>query len=627
MCFSKHCIDCSLGPLFTLIQAKISCKWTNDSQRFLLESFDTIHNSPSHIYHSALPFCPSSSWLRKCYAAELSQEAKVVKGLPTRWGACNRTVVFSSEPLAFTCWKDTIAVGSISPEIIILDAITGSQVAVLSGHTNCVNSLIFSPDGMSLVSGSDDKTIKLWDVQTGGVAKTLYGHTNCITSVSISLDNTTIASGSHDKTIRLWDIQSGKCHHVIEQSESVTCVHFSPSDPHCLISARQDETIQQWGTDGCQIGPTYEGANVAFSSDGACFVSCRGKVTMVRNSGSGVILAKFHMANSNINRCCLSPDGKLVAIAAGSIVYVWDITGSDPHLIETFTGHTKFIIYLKFSTSLMSLAYDQSIKFWQIGASSTDSVTAGPKSTPSTSVPIKSITLQAEDGIAILSDLNGVVKTWDLSTGLCRASFQTPATGPSHTDTQLVDNRVILVWWADEKIRIWDVENYKLLQILSAIGYNVKDIRISGDGSKVFCLYQTSIQAWSIWTGEVVGEVEFGDKMVGDSLTIDGSRVWVFIPWGGYEGWDFGIPNSSPVQLFYFPLSRPHLSSILGPGQRDPGPCRIKDAATGKGILQLPGRFAKPVDTWWDSQYLVAHYDSGEVLILDFNHVLPCRDL
>jgi len=67
--------------MLMLIQAEVPCKWINDSQRFLLEHFDVIQDSPSHIYHSALPLCPVSSWLHDCYSAELSQEVKVVKDM------------------------------------------------------------------------------------------------------------------------------------------------------------------------------------------------------------------------------------------------------------------------------------------------------------------------------------------------------------------------------------------------------------------------------------------------------------------------------------------------------------------------------------------------------------------
>jgi len=226
------------------VQAGISCKWTDDSQRFLLEHFDAIYNSPPQIYHSALPFCPSSSWLCKCYAVELSQEVRVVKGLPAEWGGCSRTVSFSYTPLPLACWKCTVAIGTSSNFIVILNTITGSQMAILSGHTGPVNSLVFSPDGISLISGSSDKTVKLWDVQTGGVVKTFHGHTGWVNSVSISADCSMIASGFNDGTIRLWNTQARECHCIIRQGEGIIYVDFSSSDPQHLISASEDGTLQ-----------------------------------------------------------------------------------------------------------------------------------------------------------------------------------------------------------------------------------------------------------------------------------------------------------------------------------------------------------------------------------------------
>ena len=32
-----------------------------------------------------------------------------------------------------------------------------------NAHSNCINSVAFSPDGKTIVTGSDDQTLKVWD--------------------------------------------------------------------------------------------------------------------------------------------------------------------------------------------------------------------------------------------------------------------------------------------------------------------------------------------------------------------------------------------------------------------------------------------------------------------------------
>ncbi len=77
----------------------------------------------------------------------------------------------------------------------------------LSGHTNAVSSVAFSPDGKTLASGSRDSTIRLWDIASGNQkGQPLTGHTDSVYSVAWSPDGKTLASGSWDKTIRLWDV-------------------------------------------------------------------------------------------------------------------------------------------------------------------------------------------------------------------------------------------------------------------------------------------------------------------------------------------------------------------------------------------------------------------------------------
>ena len=286
-----------------------------------------------------------------------------------------------------------------------------------SGYTDWVRSLTFSSDGRLLVSGSHDKTINLWDVQTGGIIKTFHGHTDFICSVSISSNCTMIASGSMDQTICLWDIQTGECCCVIKQHDAVTHVKFSPTDPQCLTSVSGGK-VQKWDIHGHQVGPTYDGSHIAFSLDGAQVVVCQGMVVVIQGTSSGAIIAKFLGSNDDFEHCCFSPSGKSVAVVAGYSIYVWDITSSDPHLIGTFVGHTNYITSLTFFPSLISTSCDQSVKFWQVCTSHPAVIES-----KSTSAPVKSITLQVQDGIAISSDSDGVVKTWDISTSLCRASF------------------------------------------------------------------------------------------------------------------------------------------------------------------------------------------------------------
>ena len=352
---------------------------------------------------------------------------KVVKGVPAGWGVCSRATLLGSYTGSLSGHDNSVVVGSECGDIIIQNTITGSQSAVLSGHTNQVNSVVVSSDGTLLVSGSYDMTVKLWDVQTGGAIKTFYGHTKCIWSVSISASCTTIASGSAEQTAHLWNIQTGECFHTIQQESSVCCIIFSPKDPQHLTSV-SNMKIWQWDGSGCQTRPLFDGSNVAFSSDGTQFVSCYKNTITINNSSSGGIIPKFQVA-SDVHRCSFSPDNKLVAVAADKITYCWDITTSKPQLVETFVGHTDDITSLMFSspTTLISASVDSSVKFWQIGAQSTDLPRFDLKPTSSHSTPILSVSVQSKEGIAFTSDSDGVVKTWDISTGVCKTSSQTPA--------------------------------------------------------------------------------------------------------------------------------------------------------------------------------------------------------
>jgi len=622
--FSEYHSDCPLRPVFTLlVQIDVPCPWISDSQRILLGNFDGILNSPSYLYYTALPFTPPSSWLHEYYATELLQTVKVVEPLPVEWETYSCTVLLNCTGWALSYWNNTIAVGAKDENILILDTITGSQIATLSGHTDTVRSLTFSSDGTSLVSGSFDKTVKLWDVQTGGVIKTFHGHTGRVFSVSISADHTTIASGSDDKTLCLWNIQTGECHQIIEHQDWVMCVRFSPENPQHFISV-SGETAQQWDINGHNVGPTCSGFQIAFSPDGTGqFILRAQNEATVQNINSSVVVAKFHICGDVLSPCCFSPDGRLVAVAAGYVAYVWNITSSDPHLVETFVGHTDLITSLVFSSpsTLISTSWDGSVRFWQIGTLSTDPAVTDPEPILLTSASARSIALKEKNDVTIPSDLDGVIKTWGISTSLYKGSLQTQAGGSYQTSIKLIDNKLIFVWYINNKINIWDAKKGELLQTMDMPRDSVKDLRILGDGSKVLCLCEKSIHVWDIWTGELMSEVKF-EHRTHEILQIDGLKVWVGYVSSRYstgvQGQDFGIPGPFPLQL---PSHLPDKLYLNETKQWETNTSSMKDTVTGKVVFQIPERFGKATHAQWDSQYLVVSFQPNEALVLDLSQI------
>ncbi|KIM34762.1 hypothetical protein M413DRAFT_33045 [Hebeloma cylindrosporum] len=171
-----------------------------------------------------------------------------------------------------------IVSGSDDKSVRVWDALTSAELKQLNGHTDCVISVAFSPDGSRIVSGSNDNSVRVWDAWTGAELKQLNGHTEWVTSVAFSSDGSHIVSGSWDKSVRVWDALTGaELKQLNGHTEWVTSVAFSSDGSH-IVSGSHDTSVRVWNAlTGAELkqlnGHTESVTSVAFSPDGNHIVS------------------------------------------------------------------------------------------------------------------------------------------------------------------------------------------------------------------------------------------------------------------------------------------------------------------------------------------------------------------
>ncbi len=73
-------------------------------------------------------------------------------------------------------------------------------------HRSAVFAVAFSPDGKTVITGSQDKTARLWDAATGQPRGQPLTHQGSVTAVAFSPDGKTVITGSLDNTARLWHV-------------------------------------------------------------------------------------------------------------------------------------------------------------------------------------------------------------------------------------------------------------------------------------------------------------------------------------------------------------------------------------------------------------------------------------
>ncbi|MER5650386.1 serine/threonine-protein kinase [Streptosporangium sp. NPDC002524] len=287
--------------------------------------------------------------------------------------------------VAFSPDGGTLASGGGDGEMIMWDTLTRRPAGgPMKGHTRAVQAMGFSPDGGLLASGGSngdgtapgDHTVVLWDTRTRQpVGDPLTGHTNWVEAVAFSPDGKTLATGSSDRTAIVWDTTTWQPvgDPLTAHNDWVQALAFSP-DGGTLATVGDDMTAIVWDTTTWQpvgdplTGHTGTVLSVAFSPDGGTLATgSSDRTAIVWDTTTRKPIGAPLIGNpGEIHTLAFSPDGGTLAVGTGSVVRLWDTRTWKP-AGDPLTGHTGSVWSLAFSPDGKTLATagdDKTVILW-----------------------------------------------------------------------------------------------------------------------------------------------------------------------------------------------------------------------------------------------------------------------
>jgi len=269
-------------------------------------------------------------------------------------------------------WDDTLTT--------LWEVATGKELRTFTGHTNPVSSVAFSPDGRTALSGSWDKKLKLWEVATGKDLRTFSGHSDTVWSVAFSPDGysvpfRTVLSGDGVGMLKLWEVATGQeLRTFTRHSAAVSSVAFAP-DGRTALSGSWDRTLKLWEVaTGKELRTFFTGhsdavSSVAFAPNGRTALSGSWDMTLkLWEVATGKELRTFTGHSAAVSSVTFAPDGRTALSGSWDrTLKLWEVaTGKE---LRTFTGHSGPVNSVAFSPdgrTALSGSYDTTLKLWDL---------------------------------------------------------------------------------------------------------------------------------------------------------------------------------------------------------------------------------------------------------------------
>jgi len=457
------------------VKAEEVSRFLRDANSFVASSRAAIEWSAPHIYLSALPFAPKDSLVFQDFSSFLSGVISVeMFGIDRHGGRLVMNLTGHEETVRSVVYSPDgrlLASGSADGTVRIWNTLTGEEtMAPLQSGDGEVTCVAFAHDGQRVFSGTKGHNVHIWSARTGRtVMAPLRGHSESVWALALSPDGRLVASGSWDKSIRLWDATTGQAVAVLNgHTYGVLAVAFT-SDGHTLASGAQDCTVRFWNVRTYEPqGEPLRGSDgwvtsIAFSPEDQFIAAGFDDSQEIRiwDVTTGTEFGAPLKAACAIQRLVFAHDGSYLASTGPHGIRFWDWkTGQD--VVPALSGHTDFVSALSYSPDglyIVSASEDHTIRIWDAEHSRTLI-----EQLPSHNGSVNSVAVSADGSFIVSGSADRTIRLWNSQTA---EQILPPLIG--HTDLVLcvaisADNQFIASGSVDHTVRLWNAKTGELIR-------------------------------------------------------------------------------------------------------------------------------------------------------------------
>jgi WD40 repeat protein len=420
----------------------------------------------------------------------------------------------------------------------VWQAATGRELAVLSGHKGSVYSAVFSPDSRRVVTASEDNTVRVWDANSGTQLALLKGHTGAVHGAVFSPDGRLILSGAQDQTARVWDSATGQELKVLrpvafDRSYGyVERARFS-ADGRRIVTISRDSMARVWdvssGETLCALytrylvsaAPSPDGRSVVITSMESMDNITSGYSAKVWDCGNRAVVATLKGHSKDVSSAVFSPDGELILTASpDGTARVWNATGGA--LLATLT-HGQPLASADFSPDgrrILTLAWNGTVKVWDVQSKQELAVLGGHAAN------VGSAAFDTDGRHVVTASKDGTARIWDAEAG------EGPILLAGHASDIVdlafsSDGSRIMTASSDATARMWDTRSGKQLVVLGGHSGGVRGAIFSPDDQRVLTASDDgTARLWDGTSGGLIAVLAGGQSAIeGAAFSPDGKRI------------------------------------------------------------------------------------------------------